>query len=276
MNIIGIGKAGCAIADCFAKYPQYKIHKIDVDIQGEGCYSIKRQRGPEDYERETPDFSNFFGDIEGQTIFVVGGSGNISAMSLRILEQIKDKCEIDVLYIRPDIELLAGSKRLHEKVTYNVFQHYARSGAINRVYLVSNPMVEDTMGSVPVIGYYDAINGFITSAIHMINVFNNSEPVMGSMDAPADSRRICTLGIYDMKEGEEKMFFSLDSIREMRYIYAVSETVLREDGGLHKKIVTQIKGKATEEIKDVSFAVYPTKYDSDYGYLLAYSPMIQE
>lgn len=276
MNIIGLGKAGCAIADCFAQYPQYKIFKIDVDIEGEGCYSIKRQRGPEDYEREAPDFSNFFNEIEGETIFVVGGSGNISAMSLRILEQIRNKCKIDVLYIRPDIELLAGAKRLHEKVTYNVFQHYARSGAINRVYLVSNPMVEDTMGSVPVIGYYDAINGFITSAIHMINIFNNTEPVMGSMEAPADSRRICTLGIYDMEEGEEKMFFPLDSIREMRYIYAVSETVLREDGGLHKKIVTQIKGKATEDVKDISFAVYPTKYKSDYGYLLAYSPMIQE
>ena len=88
--------------------------------------------------------------------------------------------------------------------------------------------------------------------------------------------RISTIGVCDPQTGEEKMFFPLDSIREMRYIYAVSETVLREDGGLHKKIVTQIKGKATEDVKDISFAVYSTKYKSDYGYLLAYSPIIQK
>jgi len=276
MNIVGLGKAGCAIADCFAEYPQYKIFKIDVDIVGENCYNLIRQSGPEAYERETPDFTDFFEDIEGQTIFVVGGSGDVSAICLRTMEQIKENCMIDVLYIRPDVELLSGNKRLHEKVTYNVLQHYARSKAVNRMYLISNPAVEDTMGSVPVLGYYDAINKFVVSAIHMINIFKNSESVMGSVGAPMDSRSICTLGIYDMENGEEKKFFPLDSIKEMCYIYAVSETVLREDGGLHKKIVTQIKGKSTKEVQDVSFAVYPTKYKSDYGYLLAYSPTVQE
>lgn len=276
MNIIGLGKAGCAIADCFAKYPQYKIFKIDVDIEGENCYNVPRQKGPEEYEKNTPDFSIYFRGIGGDTILLVGGSGNISAMALAIVEQIRDRCKVDVLYIRPDVELLGGTKRLHERVTYNVLQQYARSGAINRIFLISNPGVEDTMGSVPVMGYYQVINEFIFATIHMINVFNNSEPVMGSLGSPGDSRRICTLGIYDMENDEEKMFFPLDSVREVRYIYAVSETVLREDGGLHKKIITQMKGKATDEIQDISFAVYPTKYESEYGYLLAYSPNIQE
>lgn len=275
MNIIGLGKAGCAIADCFGEYPQYNIFKIDVDIKGKQCYTIERKRSPEEYEQAAPDLSDFFGDIKGRTIFVIGGSGNISAMCLRIMEQIKDKCEIDVLYIRPDIELLAGNKKLHEKVTYNVLQQYARSSAINRVFLVSNPDVENTMGSVPVMGYHDALNQFIVSTIHMINVFNNSEPVMGSYEDPGQTQRICTIGTYDIESGEEKMFFPLDSVREMRYIYAVGEKVLREDGGLHKRIVTQMKGKTTDEIQNVSFGVYPTNYNTAYGYLLAYSPNIQ-
>jgi len=275
MNIVGLGRAGCAIADCFAQYPQYKVFKIDVDISGERCYNVSKQSGPEAYEQEAPNFSPFFGDIEGETIFIIGGSGYVSAMSLRILEQLRSKCIVDVLYIRPDVELIGGTKRLHEKVTYNVLQQYARSGAINRLYLVSNPEVENTMGSVPVMGYFDALNDFIVSTIHMINVFNNSDPVMGSASEPVETRRICTLGTYDMEKDEEKMFFPLDSVREMRYIYAVSEKVLREDGGLHKKITTQMKGKTTEEMTDISFGVYPTNYDSDYGYLLAFSPNIQ-
>ena len=32
MNIIGLGQAGCNIADAMAQYPQYNIYKIDVDV----------------------------------------------------------------------------------------------------------------------------------------------------------------------------------------------------------------------------------------------------
>ena len=38
MNIIGLGRAGCAIADCFSKFPQYEVYKFDVDIEGENCF----------------------------------------------------------------------------------------------------------------------------------------------------------------------------------------------------------------------------------------------
>ena len=30
-TIIGLGKAGCAIADKFDQYPQYKVFKIDSE-----------------------------------------------------------------------------------------------------------------------------------------------------------------------------------------------------------------------------------------------------
>ena len=275
MNIIGLGKAGCAIADRFSEYSQYNIFKIDVDITGDSCYSLKRQQGPEEYEQNAPNFKDFFGKIEGKTVFVMGGSGYVSALSLCIIEQIKETCDVDILYIRPDTELLSGNKKLHERVTYNVLQQYARSGAIGRVYLISNPEVENIIGSVPIMGYHETLNEFIVSTIHMINIFNNSEPIMGSQSAPGDSRRVCTVGIYDIEKDEEKLFFSLDSVREMRYIYAVGESVLREDGGLHKKIVSQMKGKSSDETPNVSFGVYPTNYEETYGYVLAYSPNIQ-
>ena len=196
-------------------------------------------------------------------------------MSLRIMEQIREKCDISVLYIAPDKSLLSEKRKMHEKVTYNVLQNYARSGAISRIYLVSNPQVESILGDVPIMGYFDKLNSFIVSTMHMINVFKNAEPVMGGLRNPTGSRRISTLGIYDMEKDEEKLFFSLDTKRETCYIYCVGEKRLREDGALHKNIVTQMKGKTNDETVDVSFGVFPTTYNDDYGYILAHSPNIQ-
>jgi hypothetical protein len=164
---------------------------------------------------------------------------------------------------------------MHEKVTYNVLQQYARSAAIRRIYLVSNPQVESILGEVPIMGYFDKLNDFIVSTIHMINVFRNADPVMGGLRAPGQTRRISTVGIYDMEKDEEKLFFSLDTARETCYIYCVGEKRLQEDGALHKNIVEQMKGKTNDETVDVSFGVFPTNYESDYGYVLAHSPNIQ-
>ena len=275
MNIIGLGKAGCAIADRFSEYPQYNVFKIDVDIEGPLCYNMKYQKGPEEYESNVPSLKTFFEDAKGQTVLVLGGSGDISAISLRIMEQIKDSCAINILYIRPDTQLLSEPKKLHEKVTYNVLQQYARSNAINRIYLVSNTEVESILGTVPIMGYYEKLNELIVYTMHMINVFNNSEPVMGSLSSPKETRKICTVGTYDIEKDEEKLFFPLDTVREISYIYGVGEKRLREDGSLHKKIVSQMKGKTNDETVDVSFGVFPTNYETDYGYVLAYSPNIQ-
>ena len=51
MNIIGLGKAGCSIADQFTQYPQYEIYKIDVGLAGNRCLSVEHQIGPEEYEQ---------------------------------------------------------------------------------------------------------------------------------------------------------------------------------------------------------------------------------
>jgi hypothetical protein len=275
VNIIGLGRAGCAIAEKFGQHSQYKIFQIDVDKEGTRCYNVIRQRGPEEYEANTPSFKKFFGKIQGDTTFIIGGSGDISAMSLRILEQIKGVCDIDILYIAPDKTLLSERRKMHEKVTYNVLQNYARSGAIRRIYLVSNPQVESIIGEVPIMGYFDKLNDFIVSTIHMINVFRNADPVMGGLRTPGLTRRISTIGIYDMEKDEEKLFFSLDTPRETCYIYCVGEKRLLEDGALHKNIVEQMKGKTNDETVDVSFGVFPTNYENDYGYVLAHSPNIQ-
>ena len=275
MNIIGLGQAGCNIADMLSAYPQYKTYKIDVGIEGTRCYDVKRQKGPEEYEKNVPSMKTFFRGIKGETLFIIGGSGHISAMCLRIMEQIKDKCEISVLYIKPDTSLLSKNKTLHEKATYGVLQEFARSGLLKMLYLVSNINLENILGEVPIIGYNSKINELIVSTVHMVNVFRNSSPVMGGIEEPAEASRIATFGISDIEGNEEKSFFSLDRAKEKCYIYSINEERLKTEGDLRKKIVSTVKAQAETEDLKVSFGVFPTNYQQDYCYILNYTSIIQ-
>ena len=217
----------------------------------------------------------FFRGVKDETVFIIGGSGHISAMCLRIMEQIKDKCELSVLYIRPDTSLLSKNKSLHESATYNILQQYARSGLLKMLYLVSNTNLENILGEVPIIGYNSKINELLVSTIHMINVFKNSEPVMGKIEDPAEASRIATFGISDIEGNEEKSFFSLDRTKEKCYIYSINEERLKTEGGLRKKIVSTVKAQAETEDLKVSFGVFPTNYEQDYCYILNYTSIIQ-
>ena len=258
-----------------SEYPQYKTYKIDVGIEGTRCYDVKRQKGPEEYEKNVPSMKTFFRGIKGETLFVIGGSGHISAMCLRVMEQIKDKCEISVLYIRPELSLLSKTKSLHERATFNVLQEFARSGLLKVLYLASNTNLENILGNVPIIGYNNKINELLVSTIHMINVFKNSEPVMGKIEEPSEICRIATFGISEIEEGEEKFFFSLDNTTERCYIYGINEERLATEGGLKKKIISRIKSTSSEESIQVSFGVFPTNYQQDYCYTLNYTSIVQ-
>ena len=275
MNIIGLGKAGCNIADAFTQYSQYKIYKIDVGLEGTRCLSVKKQKGPEEYEANAPSMKTFFKNVKGEVILIIGGSGAISAMCLRIMEQLKPSCEISVIYIRPDIQLLSEEKKMHERVTYNVLQEYARSGQIKDICLISNPQLENILDNVPIMGYYDKLNELIVSTIHMTNVYKNTDPVMGALSGPGKTKRIYTVGIFDIENNQEKLFFPLDTVRERGYIYSISKDRLQSESGLHKQITSQMKEKLLDENMNVSFGVFPTEYNADYGYVLSYSPSIQ-
>ena len=88
MNVIGLGDAGCKIADCFSQYSQYKNFKINVDIEGKRCYNIPILETAEEYESYAyPKIKTFFKGLKGETLLIVGGSGKISCGSLRIFRE---------------------------------------------------------------------------------------------------------------------------------------------------------------------------------------------
>ena len=284
MNIIGLGQAGCNIADKFSEYPQYHIYKVDAGLDTDAdpvekvsSYNINKCNGPEEYERNYSSMKPFFKDISGETMLIMGGSGFISGIVLRMLEELKEQCEIDVLYIQPDSFMLNGPKLRHEKVTYNVLQQYARSGALRTLYLVSNARLEQILGDVPILGYHEKLNSLIVPSMHMINVYRNTKPVMGGLPILDEdsTKRICTVGIFDIENNEEKLFFSLDTAREKGYIYSIRKERLESESDLHKKIISQIKEKSQDENVNISFGVFSSDYKTDYGYVLCYSPNIQ-
>ena len=268
-TIVGLGKAGCAIADKFAEYPQYQIYKIDSEGLGEDQrtnYTLKRQNQPEKYEQDVPLLKDFFKNTTNNILFVVCGAGRVSAASLGILQQLSKK-NINILYIKPDIEFLGEHSVLQEKLVRNVLQEYARSGIFKRMFLVDNKKVEEILGEVPIVGYYDKLNELIVSTVHMINVYNHQDAVHSTPFGTSETTRISTLGILNIEKGEEKLFFLLDNIREKCYYYAINSKILETDGKLLRTLTENINKNVGKDVR-AGFQVYSTSYDENYGYLV--------
>lgn len=269
--VIGLGSAGCRITDIFAKYPQYETFKIDVGLKGDNCFSMPLNHSHEEYEKNTPDMSSFLKDIEGDVLFVIGGGGNISGSTLQIMKQLKN-CTLHVLYIRPVLSTLNKTDFLQERVTYSVFQEYARSGVFKKLFIASNENLEEIVGDVSILEFNNEINKQIVNTIHYTNIFQNTEPVLDSTEPPKDIARICTFGIQDIKTGEEKSFFNLQNVCDKIYFYAINESDLKSDTKLIKSIREQV---SKSEIRP-SYQIHSTKHPQSFCYFISYSSRIQE
>tara|TARA_Y100000310_G_scaffold176873_1_gene176995 strand:- start:620 stop:1468 length:849 start_codon:yes stop_codon:yes gene_type:complete len=273
ISIIGLGNCGCNIAQKFSVYPQYKTYYINNNQY----YGHKNQlwpeyRSPEEYEEKCPDMSSFFEDIDEEVLFIVGGSAYISTASLKLLSCIRDK-KISILYIKPDVEFLSETKKLVENCTFHILQEYARSGVFERIFLFENSSLEKMISNLTIANFYDKINDHIVPIIHMINVFDKTEPVMTSFSAIAPTSRICTIGTVDFSSGEEKMFFPLDTVREKRYYCGVNEEALENDSSVLGEIKKHLR-LMPEDVR-TSFSIYPTSYKDNFTYVVYYTSEIQ-
>ena len=50
-KVIGLGKAGCAVAEQLTAYPEYRIYKIDVETEERGSLSLDPQPDMASYEK---------------------------------------------------------------------------------------------------------------------------------------------------------------------------------------------------------------------------------
>ena len=277
-TIIGLGQAGCNIADQLKQYSQYKIIKLDVGLRKtKTSFGLKRQTSPELYEKKLPRgmIKHLQEEVMPETLFITS-CGMASGASLSILEKIKDHTNISIMYIVPKPEEVSGDKKLQNNLLFNVFQEYARSGLFKQVYLLDNQKISDIMGPVPIMKYWDTLNNLIVSTYHMINVFDHTEPVLTTMTDRIDTARISTIGLLNMENDEEKMFFSLDIPREKNYYYGVPKKQLEEDENLMDIIQNNVKDNKDHDKMKTTYSVYATEYDKLLAYCEKSSTLIQK
>jgi hypothetical protein len=275
-TVVGLGQAGCKIAEIFMQYPQYKVLRIDVGIEGKRCLSLKKYNNPEEYEQKCPPLKTFFRGVRGDVLFITS-CGTVSGVSLRILKELEQKkCKLHVMYIKPDRSLLSHASSLQENLVFNVFQEYARSAVFETLYLVKNEKIVDIIGDIPIRQYYDKINDFLASAVHMINVFKNSKSEINTFSPSVPTAKISTFGVVDFESGKERTFFDLQHTREKKYFYAIPEKKLQSDGTLMKKITEQVKNAIEHDKMRTSYGVYSTNYKDPYVYSISNSSFIQK
>ena len=277
ISVIGLGNAGSAVAEKFSGLPQYNVYTINNKVKRTSKYKfrLKKHDTPEECEKNIPDLKKFFSDIDDEVHFIVCGASFSSSYSLGILEQIKDK-KIDLFYIKPDIELLAGLPRLMENAAFGILQEYARSGLFNSITLISNLKLEEIIHNVPVKEYYNTLNNTIQSTVHYVNYFEHNEPEIGVLTPPAEVCRIKSYGMLNMKNLEEKWFFDLDMEREVCYYLCIDKEKLQTDGTLHKRYVEILKKKPRNAFRNVSYAIYETEGGRDFGFCVARTNATQE
>ena len=269
-TIIGLGSAGCNIAEQFKKYPQYKVYQIDAGITGENCFCLKEQICAEDYERNFSGLGTFLHGIDDSVLFITSGGGTVSGAALQILKEIKN-CEINVLYIKPSSSDLSEHGYLQERLVRNVFQEYARSGLFKTLYLVSNENLEEIIGDIPILEHYTKLNDYLVSMIHWINVFKNTDPVLDNFSEPKETARIATFGVLTLGDSEERSLYDLDNVTDRCYYYAINENVLKTDGKLLKNIREQVTSSGLR----ASYEIHSTKYQNSFCYFVSYTNVIQ-
>ena len=273
MNIIGLGKAGCQIAKNFEIYKQYSIFCIDTENAGYPTFlPVKVQNSHEDYEKNYKTLN--LGKCKGKTTLILSGGGKISGCALRLLEQLQ-QCTVDIIYVKPDELVMTEITQARDNVVFGVLQEYSRSNKINKFFIVSNKCIESITGGVSIKNYWEEINSVISSTYHMINVFQNTEPLLATSVAMKPTVKIGTFGVVNFETESEKLFYDLQHPRLKKYFYGINNEALDTDKEILHKIRSFAESKK-EEKTEVGFSIYPTDYDNSYVYSTHFATLVQE
>ena len=267
ISLIGIGEFCCSIVDKL-QYPQYTPYKVLQSTLG-----IPALKNAEEYENIKTNLSNFITDNNKSVSVFVDGSEAISGLILKILEPVKDR-DINIIYIKSDLQLASNIEKLQHKVCCNVLQEYARSGLFKKIIFVDKLKLEQIIGNFSILDYEEKLTHLIATTYHMINVYANTKPIMTNTLETSDVCRIETLGISGIQENNIKWFFDLENINEITYYFAINSAVLKKEQKLLQTIKKQVKDKQENNIK-VMFGVYETQYDESYVYCSGKTKFIQ-
>lgn len=277
ISLIGIGEAGCNVVSQFEDHKEYNCFLFS-EGQENTKYTRKLPRVAmaEDCEGEAPKLSSYKTreTIQDRVQVFLCGSSFSANYTLAILEQIKEK-KIDIFYIKPDVDLLIGEVRLQERAIFGILQEYARSGLFNSFTIFSNPAIEKTIGEIPIKKYFEMINKNIYYAVHYLNVFDHTTPLVGNLSKPSEVQKIRSIGVISVDKLSEQWYYKMQEDRDVTYYLCIASERLENDGKLHSKVVQNLKSKPRNAFKNVTYAIYESPYESDFGFCVAYTNFIQ-
>lgn len=279
-KVIGLGKLGCAIAEELTAYPEYRIYKIDGDIDERGSLSIGEYGDMASFEAnvDSDEVSVYLRSIKkgDEVLFVLQGGEPISGATLKILETIKD-VNLNILYICPDRQMISETQKRDDKIAFMILQEYARSGKFQNMFLVDKTKVEELAGHVPINEYEKTISYFISYVVAMINFFKNTKPILANPISPPNIARLVAYGVSSLDEGNSaiNLLFPLAETKDIHFYYGIPKKELSEDATLVKRIKEHVKSYKTEDVS-TSFSVYETTLESKMVLCVAYSSKIQD
>ena len=263
--LIGLGNAGCAIVKKFSG--DYK--KITIDAGSE----LPEFSSPEHYEEKLTNYQHLL-DFEGdECYFFVCGAGKVSAASLRLLELIQHK-KINLVYIYPEEILLSRTQKKLNRVAFNIFQEYTRSGLLNSMYLMCNETIANMMPQITLENFYDGLNEAIVNVFENVIFYLDQDPVMGSHHEAKNISRIRTVSYGDFEDNGKKIYFPLDNMTETCYINIVSN----EDMKKNKDILNILKEKVIKDRENnllSSFVIFNSNYEKSFYYSIHFTHYLQ-
>ena len=160
------------------------------------------------------------------------------------------------------------------KVAFNVFQEYTRSGLLNCMYLVCNETISSILPAITIDSFFDHINQAIVNVFENIIFYLDQEPIFGSHHEPKDISRIRTVSYGDFENNEEKKYFPLDNMPETCYINIVSKEDMKEN----KEILDILKEKVIKDRENnllSSFVVFNSDYEKSFYYSIHFTHYLQ-
>ena len=264
--LIGLGKAGCEVVKKFSD--GYK--KITIDAGSE----LPEFNSPEDYEEKLTDYAHLLDFEEQECYFFVCGAGKVSAASLRLLELVQSK-KINLVYIYPEEIMLSPTQKKLNRVAFNVFQQYARSGLLNSMYIMSNEEICSFLPYYSIENMYDYINEAIVNVFESVIFYLSEKPILGSHHEEKEISRIRTVEYGEFHENKKNLYFPLDNVTETCYINIVNDEDMKNNRELLDALKQKIKEDSENNVTS-SFVVFRSDYQHSFYYAIRFTHYLQE
>ena len=275
-SIVALGDSAIALCTEFENIAEYDCLKItDSNKDLENSFFIRKPEKVEDYEAElNRGLISKLNKLQKNIIFIVSGSDLVSSMSLVILEKLKSKkSNIEVLYIKTELDFLPERNKLHERMVRNVLQEYTRSGLLDKMCLVDTTVVESMCQDLTILNRSQQVNFRIAYCYHSLDQYKNIKPITSSSCEISKICRIFTIGYGPVASQEKKLFFPLKEEREVLYYFAINEDKLASEKNLFRTLTDPIRSK-DDNLKTM-FLIYETEFQEDYVFFESYTPFVQ-